>query len=145
MKRRTMVMLFAVVLPVLVAVVGGCEPQRTLVPADKGLIGDVPVPTTFKFDPEHSSGYTSQDGRERYCNYHYKGRAFFTDVEAFYKRQMPVDGWRLQQDVSAGGRKTLYFRKGGIDPTATNVPTCVVTIFAKDEYATAIQIVRTER
>ena len=140
----------AVVLLVAACLVGGtflvgCEPQRTLVPTDKSYVADVPVPTTFKLDPKYSTDFATQGAQERYNSYYYTGRAYFLDVEKFYKRMMPVDGWQLAQDVGAAGRKTLYFKKTGLDTTGANVPTCIVTIFARDQYATAIQIVRTER
>lgn len=145
MNGRTAVVLLVAALLAGSPFLVGCEPQRTLVPTDRSYIADVPVPTTFKLDPKHSTDFTSQGAEERYNSYHYTGRAYFLDVEKFYKRLMPVDGWRLVQDLGAAGRKTLYFRKTGLDATRTDVPSCVVTIFVQDEYATAIQIVRTER
>lgn len=135
----------ACILLITVFVTVGCEPQRTLVSRMAPLTSDVPVPSTFKFDPKHSTDFTSQTTNERYNNYHYTGRAYFVDVVGFYKRQMPVDGWVLGQDVGTGGRQTLFFRKRGADPDDTSAPTCIVTIFSRDDMATAIRIQRMER
>jgi len=140
MKEHVAVGLLAMVL-----LVWGCEPERTLVPRMEPLPSDVPVPTTFKFDPADSTDFASQSTKERYSNYHYTGRAYFVDVVDFYKRQMPIDGWQLQQDADTGGRKMLYYKKAGADPTKPETPTCIVTIFASGEIANAIRIFRTEK
>ena len=133
---------------VAIAFVLGCEPQRTLVPRIEPLTKDVPVPLDFRFEPAQSTEFSSQTTTERHSSYYYTGWAYFEDVVDFYKRRMPVEGWRLQQDVDTGGRKTLFFKKTGpgtgLEPR-TEAPTCIVTIFANDQYATAVRIIRTEK
>jgi hypothetical protein len=137
-----------VALLVAVVFVFGCEPQRTLVPRMEPALTDIPVPLDFKLDPAQSTDFASQTSSERYSNYYYTGYAYFEDVVDFYKRRMPVEGWRLQQDVDTGGRKTLFFKKtgagAGMEPKV-EVPSCIVTIFASDQYATAVRVFRTEK
>ena len=131
---------------VAVVLVLGCEPQRTLVPRIETTLTDVPVPLDFKLDPAQSTEFTSQNPTEHYSNYYYTGWAYFQDVVDFFKRRMPVEGWRLQQEVDTGGRKTLFFKKIGVGgEPKTEVPACIVTIFAGDQYATAVRIFRTEK
>jgi hypothetical protein len=134
-----------IVLLITVALVFGCEPQRTLVPRMEPLLTDVPVPFDFKFDPAQSTDFASQTTNEHYSNYYYTGWAYFQDVVDFYKRRMPVEGWRLQQEVDTGGRKTLFFKKTGLGGAKTEVPTCIVTVFASDQYASSVRVIRTEK
>ena len=86
-----------------------------------------------------------ETANERYVNYRYTGRALFTDVVGFYKRYMPVEGWRLQQDVGTGGRQTLHFKKSGLGPVTADTPTCIITVFGRGEYANAIRFQRMEK
>jgi len=126
----------------MLAMTTGCEPTRTLVPKTEAYLQDVPVPTTFKFDPAHSSDLAGTDAEERFVNYQYTGRAYYTDVVAFYKRNMPIERWELKQELGTAGQKKLVFHKtAGVDATA-RPPRCIVTIIAGNEMATGIQILR---
>ena len=88
----------------------GCQPQPTLVPRTEPFMPDVPVPAAFKFDPTPSTDFSGADPKDKVNNYFYKGRAPHNTIVEFYRQQMPVDGWRLQQEVGAGGQKKLFFR-----------------------------------
>jgi hypothetical protein len=123
----------------------GCPPERTLVRRTDPSLPDVPVPFNFKFDPSKSNDFASQTSKDRLIVYHYTGRSYAADVLEFYKQQMPVEGWRIQDDVGTAGQRTLFFKKTGIDPARTPMPSCWVTIFSSGEYAKGVRIVRTEK
>lgn len=123
----------------------GCQqtPTRTLIARVEPFLDDVPVPLNFSFDPAHSSDLSDDSGAAGFKNYYFKGRAWFVDVVEFYKRNMPPERWRLTQELGAVGQKKLVFRKIVTDDATA--ATCIVTVVAKGEFATGIQILRMER
>ena len=140
MNRR-----MALVLMAALTFVFGCIAERRLSPVTRAPMKDVPVPSPFKFDAKHSTDYRNEAMGESISNTRYTGSAKFVDVVAFYKEQMPLEGWRLLQDVGSGDRRTLSFGKGG-EMSKPGASTCVVTIQAGwGDNATAIQISRVER
>ena len=123
----------------------GCASERVMIPRMEPMLPDVPVPTAFKFDPTHSTDFVSTETGQRLNNYSYTGKAVRIDVVDFYQRQMPLDGWKLQQNVGAGGQQRLFFKKTIVPEGLTEAPNCIVTVMGKGENATGIQILRMER
>jgi len=109
----------AVGLPVLAALafVGlivlalGCGPDRDVgpQPAADTRLADIPVPETFKFDAQRSTDRTT--GALRFVEHVYKGSHPLGDVADFYRREMPVLGWRLVEERFDHGRQRFHFEK----------------------------------
>jgi hypothetical protein len=135
-----------VTMTVLVILAAGCQqtPSHTLVPRVQPFLNDVPVPTTFTFDPQHSSDLSGEGTEGRFASYYYTGRAYFTDVVTFYKRNMLTERWQLKQEEGTPGQKKLVFEKTVTTAQVTRPTRCQITIIAKGEYATGIQILRIE-
>ncbi len=84
-------------------------PVSGLVPRTSPPIADLPVPIGFEIVDAISRHYEA--GASRYIDHTYKGAADRFAVEAFYKEQMPRNGWTGVQFRLVRGRMVLEFRK----------------------------------
>lgn len=86
------------------------SPVSGLVPRTSPPIADLPVPIGFEIVDAISRHY--QAGAIRFIDHTYKGSADRFAAEAFYKEQMPRNGWAAVQSRLVRGRMVLEFRKG---------------------------------
>ena len=130
----------AIGLPVLaaLAIVGllvmalGCGEKReaaaTTAPAVNPRLRDVPVPAGFKFKTGQSSDRAV--GGFRLVRHLYEGGATVRQVSEFYRRNMPVLGWRMIEENFVSGRRRLLYDKGN--------DTCHISVW--DDWGTKVLI-----
>lgn len=130
----------AVGLPVLsaLAILGllvmalGCGENRELAatsaPSVNPRLPDVPVPAGFKFKPDESNDRVA-DGF-RFVLHYYEGDAPVRHVSDFYRRSMPVLGWKLVEEKFVNGRQRFMFTKGN--------DACHISI--RDDWGTKVMI-----
>ena len=124
----------------------GCVTNEdVLVPRPCSQMRDVDVPTRFTFDAMQSFDFADMTTKERFAVHYFRGKAPFDRLIDFYRKNMPVHGWRLRQEVGSRGLKTLYFKKGNPESSKTGGSTCIVTVFSKDGTVGSIQIIRIEQ
>lgn len=102
--------------------VGGCDTGNTeLLGSASKMIPDIPLPTKFDLDEEHSRMWT--DGTLRYADMLYEGSADMASVQKFYNQQMPISHWIAQSEQYSQGRATLDYVK--------NAEKCRITIYTQ--------------
>ena len=116
----------------LVVMALGCGEKReaaaTTAPAVNPRLADVPVPAGFKFEADRSRSRIV--GQFRFIEHRYEGRATVRQVAEFYRRGMPVLGWRTLEENFVSGRQRLLFDKGN--------DTCHISIW--DDWGTKVLI-----
>jgi len=130
----------AIGLPVLaaLALVGlmvmalGCGEKRevaaTTAPAVNPRLQDVPVPAGFKFKTDRSRDRAV--GGFRFVEHFYEGNASVRQVSDFYRRHMPLLGWRMLEENFVSGRRRLLYDKGN--------DTCHISVW--DDWGTKVLI-----
>lgn len=83
--------------------------QETLVPQSRPPIEDLPVPIGYELDTADSRSYEAN--RSRLVDHVYRGPASKEDVEHFYRRLMPLNGWRFRGMQKRGEEVMLRFDK----------------------------------
>ena len=110
----------------------GCGEKRevaaTTAPAVNPRLKDVPVPAGFKFKTDQSSDRAV--GGFRFVRHLYEGGATVRQVSEFYRRNMPVLGWRSLEASLVSGRQRLLFDKGN--------DTCHISVW--DDWGTKVLI-----
>jgi hypothetical protein len=91
-----------------------------LVAQSRPPIPDLPVPLNFELDESKSRNFLAAGSGSRYVDHVYTGPADKFAVARFYKRQMPVNRWRLETDNFVQGKVILQFQKES--------ETCQITI-----------------
>lgn len=84
-------------------------PQRGLVPRTNPPARDLPVPVGFSLMEDESRSYMS--GNMRFIDHTYQGRATKGDLQHFYREQLPVRGWKLQNAQMVRGTHILRYEK----------------------------------
>jgi hypothetical protein len=82
----------------------------------------------MRFDAKASS--EQRAGGVRFVEHLYRGPVPVRQVEAFYRREMPLAGWRTRQETFSEGRRRLVFDKDN--------ETCYVSIW--DEWGTRLLV-----
>jgi hypothetical protein len=124
----------------------GCvtsQERDVLVPKQDQLLTDVLYPSSFEFAAEQSSDFSDSQAKKRFAVHLYVGSAKFLKVVDFYKKEMPVESWKLRQEIGSGGLKTLYFEKAPARGK-TALQQCIVTISSQGGQAQTIQVIRLE-
>jgi hypothetical protein len=86
-----------------------------LVAAADSPVADAPVPAGFWMTSESRSSVTPGT-QLRFVDHYYKGSEALLPVVAFYREQMPKNGWTLlNQQQQMGGDWLLTFTKGSED------------------------------
>lgn len=110
----------------------GCGEKRevaaTTAPAVNPRLRDVPVPAGFKFKTDQSSDRAV--GGFRFVRHMYEGGATVRQVSDFYRRNMPLLGWRTLEESFVSGRRRLLFDKGN--------DTCHISVW--DDWGTKVLI-----
>jgi len=83
---------------------------QTLVPQSDPLVEDLPVPIGFNLDVDASRSYRAHESR--LIDHVYRGPASKREVERFYRRLMPLNGWRLQGSQQLGEEIRLRYQQG---------------------------------
>lgn len=74
------------------------------------FVRDVPVPMSFELVDNLTQSYRTQD--QRVIRHAYFGQAEPITAYAFYRQEMPRQGWRQLSDSNAGGTYHLAYGKG---------------------------------
>ena len=80
----------------------GCASPNPDVPAS---LEDIAVPPQYeRYDDSETKSYYEKHEKFRSARISYRGRTDACDPAAFYQRQMPNDGWKLE-DATPGANK----------------------------------------
>ncbi|MEX2670474.1 MAG: hypothetical protein WD294_00050 [Phycisphaeraceae bacterium] len=85
--------------------------ETGLAPKQQPPIRDLPVPVWFEIIDEQSRSYEANG--VRFVDHTYQGRATKTQLERFYREQLPVRGWRLRNAQMVRGTHILRYQKNG--------------------------------
>lgn len=95
---------------------GTSGPQEVAAPGElvaqpRSPVPDLPVPIGFSLDDKNSRSFAGAD--IRWVVHRYTGRHDKWATGRFYKRQMPLHGWQLDNDRMIQGTVYLDFSKPG--------------------------------
>lgn len=84
---------------------------ETLVPQSRPPVVDLPIPIDCELDAELSRSYMADESRV--VDHYYRCKsALKSEVEPFYRYQMPLNDWRFRGVQELGDETKLRYQKG---------------------------------
>lgn len=92
--------------------------NQTLLPTATPPVADIPVPANFHLDTNRGGSKQWATGL-RWVNHYYSGREDFLPTAAFYREQMPKNGWTFVDVNHLGSDIVQHYTKGAETVTVT--------------------------